>query len=134
MQYSVFSSERSERVVKTASLIIFTTEDTERNLSFSLNGYPPNAIFKSTFIEVDQKARATARQFQVSNQLGVVDRHKLFDRFQFNNDFSFHHEVNPVSTIQQDISIPNRKFFLPFYKKPLIYKFMRMACFICRFK
>lgn len=53
------------------------------------------------------------RQFKVRQKLGLVNREQFFYRFQFQNHFVLHKEINSVTTIQLQAFVSDREVHLP---------------------
>src|SRR5438477_3854260 len=54
---------------------------------------PVDAIHQFKLMEVDQEAYGDAQQFHVAEQLGLVNRHDLLDRFEFEQQAAFDQNV-----------------------------------------
>ena len=52
-----------------------------------------DAIHQLKFMEVDQQANGDVEQFHVAEQLGLVDRQYLLDRFEFQQQAAFDQNV-----------------------------------------
>ena len=52
-----------------------------------------DAIHQLKFMEVDQQANGDVEQFHVAEQLGLVDRQYLLDRFEFEQQAAFDQNV-----------------------------------------
>src|SRR5216684_434923 len=74
--------------------------ETQRKGGNSLKNSPDYALCQQRHVEVDQKADSLTCQSQVGQALHLVDWQKLFDRFQFHNDFVLHDQVELVTAVQ----------------------------------
>jgi len=85
-------------------------------------------------IEVNQQAYTLVSEFQVGQELGLVNRHQFLNGFQFQNDFVLHEEIDLVATVQLQTFIFDRQVHLSLEAQPAKMKLVAQALFVCRFQ
>lgn len=61
-----------------------------------------------------------------------MDRKKLIYRFQLDDNQAFHKEIQPISAIQMNVLVVQRKLFLLFEDQPSLSQFIGQALLISR--
>jgi hypothetical protein len=66
---------------------------------FTLNHESFDSVLEDFRIEVDKQAGAQSAQFQVGQNLCLVQRQKSLNCLQFNQKRAFHYQVDPVTAL-----------------------------------
>ena len=69
----------------------------------------PDTLFQMRHVEVDDESNRPATELEVGKHLRRVQREKLFDRLQFDNDAILDEKIDPVPGIKDDGVINHRK-------------------------
>ncbi len=71
-----------------------------------------NTVLDLFHIEVDEKSKFTARQFQVRQNLRQVNVRQGVNRFYFNYDFVLNQQIDSVAAFKLHVLIHKRERFL----------------------
>ena len=87
-------------------------------------------MFKDWDVEIDQQPERFVIEFEVRDQLGLVDRLKFGDSFELHNQRTSNHKIEPIATIEAHLFITDRERPLSLEAKPSLRQFIRQAFFI----
>src|SRR5207248_311120 len=93
-----------------------------------------NTIFEAAFAEVDQQTKVSSAQSQLGEKLFAMDFSKLFDRFQFNDDFVLNQQVDAKALVEGQFIIMDRNGYLPFHPETDFAEFVSQQYFIDAFE
>jgi hypothetical protein len=85
-------------------------------------------------IEIDQQTNAAATQFQVSEQLGLMERKELGDTLQFHYYEVFNEQVNSIAVVDFQITVDDGQRMFMLGPKSSELKFISHARLVRAFK
>src|SRR5689334_2986733 len=94
----------------------------------------PNSVFDQRDVEVDQQAETAVGEFQVGQELRLVNGEQLLDGLQFHNDTSFNEQIEFQPGVDLNVVIPDRKQQLPLHLQSLPSELVNQTSFIDRLK
>jgi hypothetical protein len=85
-------------------------------------------------VEVHEEAGPSTGEFQISEELSLVDRENVFDGFQLDDQISLNQEVDAVAAFDTEALVVHGKELLPFERKATQRELVCEALFIGRFE
>jgi hypothetical protein len=82
------------------------------------NNYSPDSVFQQRYVEVDQEAYVVARQFEVGDHLGYVDRVYVFNGFQLDDHFVGNEQIHAVAAIDPNALVRDADALLTLAAEP----------------
>ncbi len=89
-----------------------------------------DAMLEQCDIKIQEQPQANSRQFQVSENLRLMDRQYRIDGFDFDNNFRSNQQIKSISRVDAFAFIDDRQHNLPLHRKPSTGQFMRKTMFI----
>lgn len=94
---------------------------------------PGNSVTNLDFVEVEEQAERKISGPQVRQQLGAVDINYALDGFEFQNDETLNHHVDPqIADLDRLVAEPDRS--LPIDAKVTLLKFVGQGILVEPFK
>jgi len=93
-----------------------------------------DAVTDPRDVEVDQESEAMACQFEVRQNLRLVNRQQLLNGLQFNEQAVLDQQVEPQPSVQMNGAVHDRKAHLALNGKPSLPDLMRQTHFIHTFE
>jgi hypothetical protein len=78
---------------------------------------PFDAALENWSSEVHEKTKGQAKEPEISKHLFAVDRSKILNGFNLNQEFAFNQQIGPEAFIKSQPLEDNWDRFLPFYAK-----------------
>lgn len=69
-------------------------------------------MFQQRDIEIDEEAYFLTAQFQITQQLCLMNRGNLINRFEFHNYLISHKKIDPIANVDINFFITDRKWNL----------------------
>jgi len=91
---------------------------------------PSNTLFHEGNVKIQEQAKSYFGKFQISQNLGIVNREQSFDRLQFDNDAAANEQVETESGIYGNSVVHNRNSYLLFVPYCSFLEFYTKTSFI----
>jgi len=105
-----------------------------RGATNELKNNSPDPVFQKLFIEIYKQSCLYSRQPEVCEELGFMDRQKLFHAFQFEEYVVVYNHIQTIATVKFFVLVDNGKRLLTGIADSSDFKFVTKTFFICRFK
>nr|WP_254054142.1 hypothetical protein [Singulisphaera sp. GP187] len=91
-----------------------------------------DSLLQDADVEIQEEAEANLAEFQVRQELRLVDRGQSFDGFQLDEEAFRDDDIHDVITIKRDILVMDRELLLPLKQDVVLPQFITQTFFLRR--